>query len=171
MPRVRRCLYDSCHGYAYNPNHYCDEHIEHEQEYQAERNKYRRDKTTTYHYNHVTRYRTPVKAKQNKFYHSKEWKALRSVVLTRDYNLCQYCMMNAGNIVDHILPIEAFPKGMEEVNNLVTCCKLCHAKKTRWEEQYYGTGQHNSRTNNAPVTEVNKINKLMNSLNRQYKAV
>lgn len=170
MPRVRRCKYPNCHGFATMPNHYCDKHIEHEAEYQADRDKYRgihrqSSKATTWKYNHVTRYRNETKAEQNRFYHTKQWQLLRHEVFERDYYLCQYCKINPGTIVDHIVPIEYDQSKMTDISNLVTCCRDCHAKKTRWEQKYYGTGLHgNLKKEAAKLTEVSLINKLMHAV-------
>ncbi len=167
MPRVRRCRYPGCHEYAYVPNHYCSKHIAHEAEYQAQRDKYRgihrSSKATTWKYNHVIRYRNSVKTKQNMFYHTREWQVLRSLAFHRDYHLCQYCKSNAGNIIDHIVPIEFDQTKMKDINNLVTCCRDCHVKKTRWEQDYYGTGLHNNlKKDIEEITDVSLINKIMN---------
>lgn len=166
MPRVRRCKYQGCHAFAMMPNYYCAKHIEHEVEYRAEREKYRKrqsSRATTWHYNHVTRYRNSVKSEQNKFYHSRKWQSLRALVLQRDFSLCGYCRINSGNIVDNIVPIEWDQSKMKNVDNLVTCCRDCHAKKTRWEQNYYGTGLHNSLKDVPAITDTKLINKLMNA--------
>ena len=170
MPRVRRCRYQGCHAFAVLPDHYCTKHIAHEAEYQTQREKYRQRHTTratTWHYNHVTRYRNSTKSEQNKFYHSREWQSLRTLVLQRDFSLCKYCRINPGNIVDHIVPIEWNPNKMRDINNLVTCCRDCHAKKTRWEQRYYGTGLHNTLKDVPAITDIELINKLMNA--REHK--
>lgn len=170
MPRVRRCRYQGCHAFAVLPDHYCTKHITHEAEYQAQREKYRQRHTTratTWHYNHVTRYRNSTKSEQNKFYHSREWQSLRTLVLQRDFSLCKYCRINPGNIVDHIVPIEWDQSKMRDINNLVTCCRDCHAKKTRWEQRYYGTGLHNTLKDVPAITDIELINKLMNA--REHK--
>ena len=170
MPRVRRCRYQGCHAFAVLPDHYCAKHIAHEAEYQAQREKYRQRHTTratTWHYNHVTRYRNSTKSEQNKFYHSREWQSLRMLVLQRDFSLCKYCRINPGNIVDHIVPIEWNPNKMRDINNLATCCRDCHAKKTRWEQRYYGTGLHNTLKDVPAITDIKLINKLMNARERK----
>lgn len=161
-----------CHRPAFLPNHYCVVHIKHEAEYRAKRNRFAHvhshNPQTQWRYNHITRYRNSIKAEQNKFYHSKEWRTLRKVVLNRDLNLCQYCKtlgkLTPGSVVDHILPIERFPEEMRNGKNLITCCRDCHYWKTRWEEQYYGTGQHGKATGNPPVTEINLIVKGINNV-------
>lgn len=176
MPRVRRCRFPNCHEFAMIPNHYCKKHIEREKELQ-ERNEYHRlhhghSKQSQWRYNHITRYRNPVKTKQNKFYHSKQWKTMRNIVLNRDYNLCQYCkvlgIIKEGNIIDHILPVERFPDHMKDIDNLVTCCQTCHYWKTRFEERYYGTGLHGKPTKNPPVTDVKLIANLFNRLRNEH---
>lgn len=51
----------------------------------------------------------------------------------------------------------------QNADNLVTCCRDCHAKKTRWEQKYYGTGLHNSLKDVPAITDIEIINKLMNA--------
>ena len=168
MPRVRRCRFPNCHEFAMMPNHYCKKHIEHEKEWQERNEFYRlhhkRSKQSQWRYNHITRYRNPVKAEQNKFYHSKQWCEMRAMVVKRDYHLCQYCKtrgrLTEGNIVDHVLPVERYPEHMKDLDNMVTCCGRCHYWKTRFEEKYYGTGLHGKPTNNPPLTDVKLIAKL-----------
>lgn len=167
MPRVRRCRLAGCHNFAYMPNHYCPKHIKYEEQYRKQREQFAHrhyNRRTQWRYNHITRFRNPVKAKQNKFYHSKQWKDLRQVVLRRDYHLCQYCKalgrITEGNIIDHVLPVEQFSDQMRNISNMVTCCQHCHYWKTRWEEQYYGTGLHGKPTGNTPVNDIKLIAKL-----------
>lgn len=165
MPRVRRCRYNGCHDYAMMPDHYCSKHIDHEAEYIARREQYRKhDRATTWRYNHVTRYRNDTKTAQNKFYHTKQWSDLRAMVLQRDYNLCQYCKINTGNIVDHIIPVEIEITRIADPSNMVTCCRECHAIKTQWEQQYYGTGLHNVLTGNQKISDVNLIIQKLNAV-------
>lgn len=172
MPRIRRCHFPNCHEYAYVPNHFCKKHIKHEKEFR-ERNEYyklhhKQSRQSQWHYNHITRLRNPIKAKQNKFYHSKQWCEMRAMTLDRDYHLCQYCkargQLTEGNIVDHILPVERYPEKMKSLGNLVTCCWKCHYWKTRFEEQYYGTGLHGKPTGNPPITDVKLIATLSQKL-------
>lgn len=167
IPRVRRCRYRGCTKFAMVPNHYCSKHIKHEAEYQAERDKYRyhqSTKATSWRYNHVTRYRNKAKTAQNKFYHTKQWQSLRQVVFNRDYHLCQYCRVNAGNVVDHVVPIEVDSSLIDSVDNLVTCCRNCHQIKTRWEELWYGTGLHNTKTGNPEIHSIEAIREMMNAV-------
>lgn len=166
MPRVRRCRHRGCHAFAFVPHYYCDKHQQEETEDQARRTKYHKrhgSRATTWYYNHVTRYSTEDKAQQNRFYHSREWQSLRALVLQRDFHLCKYCRINPGNIVDHIIPIEYDQTKMKDIDNLVTCCRDCHAKKTRWEQEYYGTGQYNHLKDVPAITDIQLISKLMNA--------
>lgn len=177
MPRVRRCHVAGCHNFAFLPNHFCKKHLKYEEQYRERHNKFKyrnrvRTEQSQWKYNHIIRYRNSIKAEQNKFYHSKEWRTLRQVVLNRDLHLCQYCKtlgkLTSGSVVDHILPIERFPEEMRNGKNLITCCRDCHYWKTRWEEQYYGTGQHGKTTNNPPVTDINLIVKGINNVRNEH---
>lgn len=176
MPQIRRCRFPGCHAVAYVPNHYCKKHIEHEAELQKRNNFYRfhryNNSTRQRYYNKVVRNRNPIKAEQNRFYHSKQWKDMRLIVLKRDYSLCRYCKalgkVKEGNVIDHVLPVERFPDHMKDLQNLVTCCQECHYWKTRFEEQYYGTGLHGKPTDNPPITDVKLIANLAARLKNDH---
>lgn len=176
MPRVRRCHFAGCHAFAIYPNHYCKKHIKYEKELRERNEHYRlnhkQSKQSRWHYNHITRYHNPAKAKQNRFYHTKQWETMRIIVLKRDYHLCQYCkakgQLTEGNVVDHVLPVERYPKHMKDLKNLVTCCSHCHYWKTRFEEQYYGTGLHGKPTGNPPITDVKLIANLSQKLRNKH---
>lgn len=176
MPRIRRCRFPGCHEFAMMPNHYCRKHIAHEKELQERNNFYRfhryNNSARQRYYNKVVRNRNPIKAEQNKFYHSKQWKDMRSIILKRDYSLCQYCkalgIVKEGNVIDHILPVERFPEHMKDLKNLVTCCSACHYWKTRFEEKYYGTGIHGNPTNNPPITDLKLIANLSQKLRNEH---
>lgn len=166
MPRIRRCRFKGCHSPAYMPNHYCQRHIKYEEEYRKKREQFahrQHSHASQWRYNHITRYRNGTKSEQNRFYHSKQWKTMRTIALKRDYSLCQYCKalgkLTTGNVIDHVLPIERFPQHMKDMSNLVTCCRDCHYWKTRWEERYYGTGLHGKPTDNPPVKDIALIAK------------
>ena len=173
MPRIRQCRYHDCKRPAYVPKHYCSVHAKYEAEYEKRRQQVfnKKNPKKTKYYNQVIRKRNPIKAKQNRFYHTKEWRTMREVILKRDYYLCQYCkamgLQNEGNVVDHVLPVEKFPEHMRDGKNLVTCCRDCHYWKTRWEEQYYGTGLHHKATNNPALSDVKLIAKLTANLKKQ----
>lgn len=175
MPRIRRCRYPNCHNPALMPNHYCRAHSKYEKEYREKREafaKKKQSRQSRWRYNHITRYRNPIKADQNKFYHSKQWKTMRNIVLKRDYNLCQYCkalgVVKEGNVIDHILPVERFPEHMKDLKNLVTCCNNCHYWKTRFEEQYYGTGLHGRPTKNPPISDLKLIATLSQKIRKEH---
>lgn len=173
MPRIRRCRYPNCHNPAFMPHFYCRKHISFEKDYLEKRNQFNRsnNKQTRWRYNHITRYRNPIKAEQNHFYHSKQWREMRAMIFKRDYHLCQYCKargnLTEGNIVDHVLPVERYPEEMKDLQNMVTCCGQCHYWKTRFEEQYYGTGLHGQPTKNPPITDVKLIANLSQKLRNE----
>lgn len=174
LPRIRKCRFPGCKLPAFLPNHYCQKHIAHEVEYEKEREKFehryptKQSKQSRWKYNHIKRYRSPIKARQNYFYHSKQWKELRKMVFKRDYQLCQYCkargQIKSGRIVDHVLPVERFPERMTDISNMVTCCDSCHYWKTRFEEKYYGTGQDGKPTGNPPITDISLIAELSDKI-------
>jgi hypothetical protein len=63
----------------------------------------------------------------------------------RDDNTCQICGLKEPDImvVDHIKPKSIFPELQFEINNLVTLCPNCHARKTqrerrqKYDKQFY----------------------------------
>lgn len=55
---------------------------------------------------------------------SREWRALRMQCLDRDNHICQRCGQR-GNIAHHI--IEYRDGGADELDNLLTLCRSCHA--------------------------------------------
>lgn len=157
MPRVHRCRADGCHNMVEWPAHYCTLHQSLEATLQTKRDYWK--------YNHITRNRSASKREQYKFYKTPQWKHLRQLVLDRDYSLCQYCKVRGrltqGNIVDHVVPIEADANGMSDASNLVTCCKACHQAKTAWEKMYYGTGQANVLKGSPRLRDVKRIVELI----------
>lgn len=177
MPRIRKCHVPGCHLPAFVPYHFCKKHIAHEAEYRKARAKYQhryvnhQSKKSQWRYNHITRFRNSVKTEQNKFYHSKQWSEFRNIVFKRDYHLCQYCKarghLKDGNIVDHVLPVEAYPQKMKDLQNMVTCCGSCHYWKTRFEEKYYGTGLHGHKTGNPPITDISLIAELSDKIKNE----
>lgn len=70
------------------------------------------------------------------------WTKLREVVLTRDAGLCLPCSaagrVTAGTIVDHKQP--KAEGGTDDLSNLQTICKRCHANKTALESARGRTG-------------------------------
>lgn len=168
MPRVRRCRQPGCHAMVNFPDHYCQQHYEHEAEYLASRERWARshDKHYTHKYNTVTRNRDDTKRKQYNFYRTRQWSHLRQQVLERDHYLCAYCrvqgIITAAKTVDHIVPIEYDQAIKANVDNLAVICGKCHRLKTDWEQGYYGTGQGNELRQVAEITDVSAINVLMN---------
>ncbi|WP_057770746.1 hypothetical protein [Lactobacillus selangorensis] len=160
MPRARRCRYPNCHGIAMLPDHYCARHIEHEAEYLAKREQWhaRRSAIKTKHYNDTARQATEQKAEQNAYYHSREWKQLREFVLQRDSYIDQYAklvgIIQPGKLVDHIVPIEFDSSLRDDPDNLITTSYQFHYKKTKWEQDYYGTGANNKLKCVSPIRNV-----------------
>lgn len=170
MPRVRRCRQPGCHQMVELPDHYCSEHYEHEAEYLASREKWargnQRDQHKTHIYNTVTRNRSEVKQEQYSFYRTRQWSHLRQQVLDRDHYLCRYCqaigkLTPNSKIADHIRPVETFPDDKDNINNLATICRQCHALKTKFEQKYYGCGQGNIPTDAKPIDDINELVLLM----------
>lgn len=164
MPRVHRCRALGCHNVVEWPARYCAQH----KSFEAAADEKKRD---YWKYNHITRNRSVSKREQYKFYKTQQWKHLRQLVLDRDYYLCQYCKargrLTQGNIVDHVVPIEADANGMSDASNLVTCCKDCHQAKTAWEKTYYGTGQSNALKGSRHLRDVKRIVELIDRQQRE----
>lgn len=70
------------------------------------------------------------KTNNDKFYHSKEWKALRLEALQRDYYLCQECLkkgvVTPATTVHHIKPLRVDSTQALKLSNLETVCSGCH---------------------------------------------
>ena len=168
MPRTRRCRYPNCHAMVTFPDHYCQQHYEHEAEYLASRQRWARgnDKQYTHKYNTVTRYRNEDKRQQYNFYRTRQWSHLRQQVLERDHYLCAYCkvqgVITPAKTADHIVPIEFDETLKANVDNLAVICGKCHRAKTEWEQSYYGTGQGNELQSVTPINDVSAIVVLMN---------
>ena len=60
------------------------------------------------------------------------WNAIRQDVLERDQHICQKCGYSEPEImtVDHIKPKSIAPELMYQIDNCVTLCPNCHARKT-----------------------------------------
>lgn len=169
MPRVRRCRQPGCHAMVNFPDHYCQQHYEHEAEYLASRERWARshDKHYTHKYNTVTRNRDATKREQYNFYRTRQWAHLRQQVLDRDHYLCQYCktigkLTPNSKTVDHIVPIEFDETLKANVANLAVICRSCHRAKTEFEQKYYGTGNGNTLKDVEPITDINRIVLMMN---------
>ena len=70
---------------------------------------------------------------RNKFYQSKEWRALRLIKLTEDV-YCEECLKvdlyEIATEVDHIIDIKLAPDRFMDITNLQSMCQKCHSKKT-----------------------------------------
>lgn len=107
---------------------YCEKHqqlqVERERERQRYYDEYQRDKRAA------------------SFYKSVAWRRLREQRLTKDYGLCQDCLMwqrvTPATEVDHIIPIRARWDLRLNLDNLRSLCHKCHAIKTQEDKRRYG---------------------------------
>jgi len=78
----------------------------------------------------------------DKFYHSKEWKNIRSIVMSEHAGLCCQCarleMTVPADVVDHITPIEVEWEARLKRENLQPLCHPCHNRKTAEDKKTYG---------------------------------
>jgi len=142
---VSLCKHTGCHTLVKGDQFFCKKHADDLAGYQQRMSKMRvHDKRQVHEYNTKVRYATPERKRRESFYHNKEWKSIRKVVLERDNYICQYChryrIVKPANIVDHIVPGQVAPDLITDMDNLVTCCYKCHQRKTEWEQSFYGTG-------------------------------
>lgn len=75
--------------------------------------------------------------------------------------------MTPGKIVDHIILYEFDPSKRDDMSNLATTCSVCHTAKTRWEQDYYGTGTGNELKNVASVPDIEYLPDFMDSAKLQ----
>lgn len=84
-------------------------------------------KNEVYDHNHRNR-------EHDRFYHSKEWKAVREQVIREHGGLCVKCDMVGivckSDVVDHIIPIEVDYSKRLDITNLQPLCHQHHAWKT-----------------------------------------
>jgi 5-methylcytosine-specific restriction endonuclease McrA len=145
------------------PHWYCAKHIDQEADYLATRERWARGHDASYQrkYNKVTRNRNESKSKQYQFYRSRTWQSLRRQAMDRDMHMDQYALLSGaivqGNTVDHIVPAEVAPELMNDPSNLVTCSPATHRAKTKWEREYYGTGQGNQLTGAPWIRDIHKL--------------
>jgi 5-methylcytosine-specific restriction endonuclease McrA len=70
---------------------------------------------------------------RNNFYNTKEWRAIRLIVLSRDI-YCIECLKKGiytvATEVDHKIDIVDRPDLCMDINNLQSYCKPCHSQKT-----------------------------------------
>ncbi len=89
----------------------------------------------------VERWRPPVfvtvtRHREQDHYKSKEWRAKRIRILTRDAFICRICgRVTSGPSanVDHVVPLE--DGGSDADENLQTLCRSCHGRKTSAEQR------------------------------------
>lgn len=73
------------------------------------------------------------------FYQTAAWRRLRVAALQRDFYTCQDCLRRKAEgetlrtrratVVHHIQPREARPDLAMDIDNLVSLCDACHAKR------------------------------------------
>ena len=70
---------------------------------------------------------------RQKFYHSREWRALREYKLSKN-PICEVCDDNGyiegATCVDHKIDIKDDPNLRLEYSNLTSMCWSCHSRKT-----------------------------------------
>ena len=138
--QVHICGEPLCHQIVPLGERYCAKHKAiHEQEWQAKKADYRRSKLAQ-----------AIKAQQakqydmdkrdpeaTKFYHSKQWRAIRDAIFARDMACCQVCgnVVTDRKIVDHIVPLRlCTAKQALSSADLWTLCYRCHFRKTKLEQ-------------------------------------
>lgn len=71
-----------------------------------------------------------MRYKEDQFYKTNKWVALRKTALIRDKYMCQNCKANNKMInatcVHHIFPIQSYPQFSYELWNLMSLCDKCH---------------------------------------------
>lgn len=80
--------------------------------------------------------------KHDKFYHSKEWRQIRLLVLQSYGGLCLWCSKNdltvKADMVDHIIPLTISWEQRLKRDNLQPLCYTCHNRKTAEDIRIYG---------------------------------
>lgn len=61
------------------------------------------------------------------------WRALRTLVLSRDRHTCQGCGGHGRLEIDHVRPVRTHPALAWDPANLQALCPACHTKKTNAE--------------------------------------
>lgn len=144
MAFVVRCKHVGCTVMVSKSQLFCPTHIHERPAYLAQRAQYRPHQPTAQRQYHQRITNSDDHLARANFYRSVKWRRLRQQVLKRDHYLCQYCLAQGrvvtGNIADHIVPGQVAPELLTRFDNLATCCRACHQKKTAWEQSYYGTG-------------------------------
>lgn len=118
MPLKKFCSKNGCRNLCDQGQVYCNDHSYLAEKLKAERNKY---------------YDTRIRDQQaTEFYHSKEWEAVRRLVLARDHYLCQKCLkekrLTPASMVHHIVELRDDWSKRLQADNLVSLCQSCHNK-------------------------------------------
>ena len=78
----------------------------------------------------------------DQFYHSKQWRELRNIVMREHGGLCAQCarlgMTVPADVVDHIVPISVDWEARLKRENLQPLCHSCHNKKTQSDRYKWG---------------------------------
>ena len=78
----------------------------------------------------TNKYKKQFKADYRNFYHSDEWRKVRSEVLKAYGTICMKCHVLADQPhVDHVRPRSLFPKLALRFDNLQVLCKSCNRAK------------------------------------------
>lgn len=158
--KVHRCGHLNCRTKVAIEERYCSQH-------QA---LHPRNKQQDRHYNMQRNADTKTKERL-KFYRTKAWKVQREYIMKRDYGLCRYCQLvgqvTPAYMVDHIVPNEIAPELQLEETNLVASCKSCHNIKTKWEQEFYGTGKRNKkRSEQLLIKDVKYLEYVFKTANK-----
>lgn len=138
--QVHECGEPLCHKIISINKRYCDIHQQqHEAEWQAKKDDYRRSKLgQVIRAQKARQYDLTERDKEaTKFYTSKQWRSVRDAVFARDGAVCQICSNVVTNrkIVDHIVPLRLCDsKQSLNSSNLWTLCYRCHYRKTLLEQ-------------------------------------
>jgi 5-methylcytosine-specific restriction endonuclease McrA len=138
--QVHECNEPLCHKIIPISERYCPEHkAMHEQEWQAKKDAYRRSKLgQSIRSQQAKQYdQTERDPEATKFYHSKQWRAIRDAIFARDMACCQVCgnVVADRKIVDHIVPRRlCSPQEALDSANLWVLCYQCHFRKTKLEQ-------------------------------------
>lgn len=116
----------------------CNELVNMKQRYCAEHTAVEKEDTKTKSRIYDQEHRNK---KHDKFYHSRDWKATRILVLSNSGGLCKHCLENdyitKADMVDHIIPLDIDYSKRLDRDNLQPLCNVCHNKKTAADLELY----------------------------------
>lgn len=72
-----------------------------------------------------------------KFYNSKEWRALSEFVRASNHYLCIQCELRTADVTDHIIPVQVDWSKRLDIGNCQPLCHGCHNKKTAEDKLKY----------------------------------